>query len=151
MDAELFKIISPMGSWILVIIGWFFVRYDNNKRESRKELRNELDSIIILIDKIEEKAREYYKTPPGNSSGLALEIKSSIKRLGMHIKRISDSDKKYEKCKEHLLEYRIHVTSNDFECSSREPKPESHQIYIEIADSAINLQDALENAFKSKK
>lgn len=47
---------------LLVILGWMYVSYDNNKRETRKEKRQFLDRTILFLEDIAEDVVSYYIT-----------------------------------------------------------------------------------------
>lgn len=56
---ELARVLVPA---VLVMIGWFFVSRDNDRRETRKEKRQFLDRTIKLLEDIEGDSVSYFIT-----------------------------------------------------------------------------------------
>lgn len=56
---ELARVLVPAA---LVMIGWFFVSRDNDKRETRKEKRQFLDRTIKLLEDIQGDSVSYFLT-----------------------------------------------------------------------------------------
>ncbi|TFY92769.1 hypothetical protein DYL59_02060 [Pseudomonas kairouanensis] len=56
---ELARVLVPA---LLVMLGWFYVSRDNNRRETRKENRQFLDRTIMLLEEIEGDSVSYFLT-----------------------------------------------------------------------------------------
>ena len=68
------------GTWLIVIIGWFFVDWKNNRRELRKEKRALIDKINVDLNSIEKIAVEYHQNDHANVK-TSQEIKISLDRV----------------------------------------------------------------------
>ncbi len=64
---------APAVSWILVILGWWVVRCDQNGRERRKEVRSEVEDLAGQIHEIELRAYDYLPTTGVSGEGRSLE------------------------------------------------------------------------------
>ncbi len=142
------KALAPVGSWVIVIIGWMIVSKDNNKRELRKEIRAQVTEIGRMVDALVKEAAEYYCKPGSDPTTvtLALQIKRDLKRVSMAAQRLRAINAHFD-VGDALTELRQHVSGGGFDSAERPPcAPGDHKHY-EIADAAANFTDQLERRF----
>lgn len=146
---ECLRIVAPIGSLILVIIGWHFVRADNNKREDRRELRSLLDSIIEDIEKLQAKGFEYYLSGPEDANAVMLQIqlKTGLELLQGRISTIRRLHSKYFIHPEDFVALNRNLTGGDFESSQRVKRPPTDSKFLEIALSSKQLTLYLESEY----
>jgi hypothetical protein len=147
---EILKAVSPAVSWALVIAGWFVVSRDHNKREKRKEIRGELQTLHSHIRIIESEAHAYLvaQNDPSNSARAA-KIKRDLKRLSTDLSRICAGDCR-RAVSAQLVDFRQAVTGSDFESAARTPCNHDSVRLAEVAAAADELMSGLDNWFCSK-
>jgi hypothetical protein len=145
---EVLKAVGPVGSWILVIVGWAIVKSDNNARQQRKEIRERLDSLIYLITDIEKDSFEYYllDAQEAKSAGLAVSLKAKLRKLATDIHILCDINPSYH-CSSKLIDFRQSISANDFETLSRLKLSRHHRRFSEISSAAVDLISSLEQVF----
>lgn len=90
---ELARVVVPA---ILIITGWKFVSWDQNRRETRKERRQLLDRTIELIDSIGNDAiTMYVTTDDAESAKISVNMPPRLKRLEalLQVLNLRKSDK----------------------------------------------------------
>ena len=143
-----FATVAPLGSWVLVIVGWIVVNHGNNKREARKEMKAAVEAIIARSEKISDLAYDYFTAPPSPSnSRLAATIRSELKTLATELTNLRKaSDKKI--CAEHaLICLRQSVTSGKFDSADREPEDLDAEVFAEIDEAVMTLHRRLTTCF----
>lgn len=121
--------VSPWAvfvGWLLIVGGWFITNSQNNKRESRKELRASLDNVIKDIHETQLNALKYYTSEVEESYQLAFEIKASQSRILSKIERLRALHAGYFSL-EKLSEYMHALTGEDFESSCRRVRSYKNQ------------------------
>lgn len=84
----------PIITWLVIIIGWFIVNNQQNKREQRKERRAQIDIFNSNISQLEKKAISYH-TNILHDEQLAREIKrkfDELRKFSLRIKLIDIKD-----------------------------------------------------------
>lgn len=145
---SLFQTLAPLGSWILVILGWVVVNRGNNKREARKEMKAAVDAIIAKSEKISDLAYEYFTTLPSPSNNrLAATIRSELKTLATELANLRKiSDQKI--CAEHaLIGLRQAITSGKFDSADRKAETPDSDVFAEIDEAVITLHRRLTTCF----
>jgi hypothetical protein len=143
--------LAPAVSWVLVIVGWFFVSRDQNRRERRKEVRSEIERLIHEVGQIEIRAYEYLPTMADSkeSRSLGLRLKSDLQRLAQSITRLSQVDE--IDVKDALTTLRQAVTlGHDFDSKLRQPCDLDSAWALEVQTAANGLIDALESTFRKR-
>jgi hypothetical protein len=140
--------ISIIG-WLLILYGWNLTNKHNNKRESRKELRSELDRIVSELEMLKEKTFQYYTTSARGSEKLAFEIKTSQQTLLAKIENLSKRHPEFSlnNC---LVQFIDVVTGGDFESKTRKKRTYTNKrdtLLQEISLSTTNLITSLESDF----
>jgi len=145
---DLFKTIAPIGSWVLVIAGWFIVRRDQNRRELRKEVRALIDSVLDQVDTLEDDATTYFTTTDGSSgSGMGAAIRSSLKSIGVDVKHVYDASKGKIDAQEHLISLRKAITAGDFDSAARVAVADDHSIFDDIRSEVLSFRGHLQGSF----
>ncbi|SJM92555.1 hypothetical protein [Crenothrix polyspora] len=132
-------------TYALVIAGWFFVDWRNNKRELRKEKRSLIDRTHVDINSIESKAVEYHQGAHNNEQ-LSKEIKILLDRLIKVITReklISNNNfRKYS-------DFKRAITLNNFDSSSYICQPDNSELLDKIYSTKDNLVHEIEMKFSN--
>jgi len=141
---------APAVSWLLVLVGWFRLTNENNKRQLRKEVKERIDEIQELLNAIEDDSYEYYSLPQGpEAERLALRLKTKVSSVGHHLNVLSGIDAKYS-CSGLLIRLRRSVTGGAFESVERVPILLSDPIFQSISSSVVEISRAIDRAYASK-
>jgi hypothetical protein len=149
--ASVLKALGPIGSWILIIIGWKVVSRDHNQREDRKDVRALINNLGTLVRAIEEKAHRYY-LQGGATAGaqtLSMEIRRDFKRLAGDLGRLKklcgSVDFKFD-----LIAFRQAVSGGDFDVKKRSAcTPDSTKL-SDVSSAADSLLSILEDGFTER-
>lgn len=145
---ETFRTIAPVGSWVLVIIGWRIVLKDHDKREIRKEIKALIDSAIAKVDTLEDHAVEYFSTTDGGrGSAIAASIRSNLSSIATDIKHVREASKGLIDGESQLIALRQAITSGDFDSASRVAIPESDEMFEDIRSAILAFRSHLQGAF----
>jgi len=139
---------GPVASVILVALGWVWISRDNDRRESRKEIRTELNDLRDLIRDIEMSARSYFRTTPDDpeSDRLSSLIKRSLQTLAGRLIAIKLRWKELDLDSD-LTSFRRRITSGDFDSRQRRAISSTDLLILEIENAGQSLIDAIERAF----
>lgn len=142
---------APLLTFATVVVGWLWVSKDNNKRESRKELRANLNEIRELVLTIEGAARTYFQKPPADEEGhrLGFQIKRDLQHLAGRLTSLKICDKTLVFDNE-MAGYRSCITGRDFESNAREVRHYDDLLFLEICNSGQSLIDTIERAYAQK-
>jgi hypothetical protein len=143
--------LGPLLAFVTIVIGWGWVSRDNNKRESRKEIRANLNDIRTLTLQIEVSTRAYFQKPSGNEEAalLSITIKRDVQYLAGRCTALKACDPAMS-FDGLLAAYRRCVTGNDFDSKERPARPHTDMIFLEIGNAGQCLIDAYERAFAAK-
>lgn len=100
--------------WILTVIGWFVHNLYSNGRETRKEIRAEIDKLNDEVGNLLKSSNTYYCSSKKSEQKIAeSEILASFNKLGGIVERLEiiDPEIKLQKKLDDLYEA---VTSGDF-------------------------------------
>lgn len=82
IEAWMWEAARVLVPGLLVIFGWMYVSFDNNRRETRKEKRQYLDRMIVHLDIIERDVNAYYITgDQAEAQKLSSRIDPALMRL----------------------------------------------------------------------
>jgi hypothetical protein len=142
---------GPLLTLATVIVGWAWVSKDNNKRESRKELRANLNEIRELVLSIEATARTYLQRPPTDEEThhLGFQIRRDLQHLAGRLATLKAWNETFVFDNE-MLGYRSCITGKDFDTKARKARAFDDQLFLEICNSGQNLIDTIERAFAEK-
>ncbi|WP_152554256.1 hypothetical protein [Burkholderia sp. A1] len=149
------SVIAPSITPIIVVIGWIFVSRDNDRRETRKEVRSLLNDFSKRVDALEATAVEYFSKIDNSSSAdeasrAEIKIKREIERLDSSLQIINKIYKDFGGQKEF-----VSLTDTITRHSKFESKPGvivslNDQFYLRLALSCNQLTSVLEQSFLSK-
>lgn len=131
-------------SWVLIAAGWAVVNDQNNKRETRKEVRASLLELYKILDDIEDAAYEYHTTD--GDIAKARKIVRAIHEIAPRIIMARRGPIKFHYTKE-LAGFRRAITFANFDTSTFERKQPGDPLFDEIAATKRELITALELAY----
>jgi hypothetical protein len=131
-------------SWVLIVAGWVVVNHQNNKRETRKEVRASLLEVYKLLDEIEDAAYEYHSTD--GDAGKARKIVRAIQQIAPRIIMARRGPIKFKYTKA-LADFRRAITFSNFDTSAFERKRPEDPFFDQIAAAKRELITALEQAY----
>jgi len=137
---------SDIITWLLVITGWVIINHQQNIRETRKELRSNLDEIKLSLISIEKKSIKYHMNDIDAS--LASEIKLSISRVSTEIKLLALLDKETQKTL--IKTFRQAITLNNFDADNHVSYNYGSELILEISSTVDEISIALEQTFRNK-
>lgn len=143
---EWLQVLGSAPTWIIILIGWIVVNWQNDSRETRKEIRAKLDFIQKLIAEIEDDAYHYHTD--SNNSALARKIKRKIESAFGLISEISpffSSTPTFE-----MAQFRRSVTLRNFANHDYRQLTENDEILDDIGHAAFDLARALEKQYSQK-
>lgn len=140
--------IAPLGSWILVIAGWYVVNKGNNKREARKEIKAMLDAALARTDRIAELAQDYYASEPGaENSKRAARIRSDLKTLATEVSNLRSASSNHIDANRALITLRQAITGGKFDSADRPAEGPESEVFEEINDAVVGFHRRLTTAF----
>lgn len=141
---ELIKITLPS---LLIIVGWAVVSRGNDKRETRKEIRQFLDRSLESVDSIREKAIACLTLPDGEGcKKLELAIEPELMRLDHALNLL---DLKISGNKISAVGLRKAVTNNGcYRVPGRQELDLDHRVLQDINTQAAELAGNLEAAYR---
>lgn len=138
--------------WVITIFGWIWVKSDNDRRQSRKELRERLDIIQDLVTEIEDLAFHYFTNAQGSDSDAeANVIRSKLKKLGHQVAVVKKVHGDAFNAESLLIDFRKSVTGGEFDSHSRMAVRETDPVLLDIQDSGWELVSKLDSAFDQPK
>ncbi|WP_322073310.1 hypothetical protein [Burkholderia cepacia] len=153
---ETFKnIISPLLSPIVVMIGWGFISKDNDKRETRKEVRSLLNDFAKRVDALESAAVEYFSTidnekAPDQACRAEIRIKREIERLDASLQVLNRIYPDFGGTKEFISLTDVVTRHSKFESKPGPIVSFNDQFYLRLALACNVLTSVLEHAFLSR-
>lgn len=137
--------------WALIVIGWSYNNHKSNVRESRKELKALVDTLVEDIKALKEKALLYYVSPIKGSDKLGFEIVAAQHSI---VSRIDCLSKKYPNttlnAKKRLLEFIDVITGGDFDSYRRKVTSYANKkeiLLLRIHHISVDLCNAIEADF----
>ena len=145
---SLLQTVAPLGSWVLVIAGWLFVRRDNNRREARKEAKSLVDSCIARSERLGSMARTYLEGAYGSENAqLSARIKLELKTLGTEVQALNESTKKEITAGRELIALRRAITGGTFDSANRQPTLGTDPVFAEIDDAIVDFHRKMTESF----
>lgn len=143
-------ILGQLVTWILVVVGWYFVNRKNNERETRKELRNALDEFHVFLDQIETQAVEYH-TSASQDTVLATALKRDLhRRLPARINRLESRGLNTVDLGRPVVELRKAITLENFDSHSFAQRQMADSIITRIGIARDDLAEAIEALFAAQ-
>lgn len=131
-------------SWVLIAAGWVVVNDQNNKRETRKEVRTSLLELYKVLDEIEDAAFEYHTTD--GDAGKARKIVRAIQQIAPRIIMARRGPIKFHYTNA-LAGFRRAITFTNFDTSTFERKQPEDHFFDAIAAAKRELITSLELAY----
>lgn len=135
-------------TWVVIIFGWFIVNWQNNKRETRKEIRNQIDLFTQKLKSLEEDSILYHKNSRHDA-----ELSKSIKRDLEYLIKLSRRLKLLDNIilNRQIIELRKSITFSNFDNPTKhQPQVESSSLLGGIYVSCDNFVDTFEQAYINK-
>ncbi len=146
---KLLQGLSGPVSWALVIVGWFIVSRDHNRRVRRSEIRKVMDEMNVLIMQIESIARGYWLTDGAADTAkmAALNLKRQLKHLA-NKKNILQRTNEGFKLENSMKLFRQALTLGDFESRTRKALQDNDPRFDEINNFGVEFIDNIEASFE---
>ncbi|PNM90252.1 hypothetical protein QGN06_25490 [Achromobacter xylosoxidans] len=102
MSGEFYRLyIAPTLPPLLIVLGWFFVSRDNDRRETRKEIRALINEYAKKLDLQMERVAEYFSKidnakSPTRAQLAEVAIKQAFDRLEAALRLIQKMDCRYQ-------------------------------------------------------
>lgn len=140
--------LAPLGSWILVIAGWYVVSKGHNKREARKEIKATLDGAVARSERIAELAQDYYASDPGfENAKRAGRIRSELKTLATEVHILRSASEAKIDANHALIALRQAITGGEFDSSNRAAEPPESEVFAEIDEAVVAFHRRLTVSF----
>lgn len=135
-------------TWFLILGGWFVVNWQNNRRESRKELRAAIDSLRSDILSLRTTSIKYHTTMPVSGDGNAILV--LFKRLSRSTNRLNVKRREINSVGAYMNAFKQAVTLSNFQ-SHRHRVHHSGSDFIDLIECSVEeLLDELEDCFCKK-
>jgi hypothetical protein len=136
--------IGQSVSWVVIFLGWIVVNYQNNARETRKEIRASLLDLYKQLDTIEDAAFEYH-TKAGDPV-IARRLRRDIQQIAPRIIMARRGPMKINYSKP-LAAFRKSITFENFDSSKFVAKSPQDPFFDDITGCKRDLIGALESAY----
>ncbi|MCX8490846.1 MAG: hypothetical protein ORN54_07245 [Cyclobacteriaceae bacterium] len=130
---------------IVTLIGWYIVNRQNNKRETRKEIRSAADKSKDLLREVSINGFEYWQ---GNPDVPAWKITSLLGELEVELCRFPDGKNLQTTLLNILTDLTDAITGGQFESKNRPVRTPKDKEMREIAKCRENLLRAIESKYK---
>jgi hypothetical protein len=149
------NLIAPTLSPVIVIIGWVFISRDNDRRETRKEVRSLINDFCKRVDALEATAVEYFsKLDNAQNSDDAcmaeIRIKREIERLDSSLQVLNKIYSKFGCAKEFDALTDVITRHSKFESKPGPVVLLNDQFYLRLALACNQLTSALEQSFLTR-
>ena len=138
--------VSQTVTWLIVLIGWFVIDKQNNRREQRKEIRAAIDALGEMLDVLEQDAINFHTS--GFDERKGSELRLAIQRLSARVGRLSFSEN--VNLNTRIIDLRRAITLRNFESTNHNVQQNDSQIILTIAAAKDSLIDELEFLFKER-
>lgn len=145
--------LAPSLTPIIIIVGWIFVSKDNDRRETRKEIRKVIDSITLKLDTLYNESTHYFCAIDNKDSSAAcraeVRIKQNIEKVDGELEILSKINKHFNSASAFLDTLASAITGHPkFESRSLcTPIPHNDESLLSIALHQKNLLNELEQTY----
>jgi isoleucyl-tRNA synthetase len=141
---------TPYLPLIFTIIGWWVVSRQNDKRERRKEIREQIKQFEQRIDAIIAATIQYYilDGKDAKCAELSTKMRYNISVLDPLRKRIELAGLNCDIVNE-TLAFKQAVTGDKFESASRKKLQANDPLLLEVANAGFELVDKFEKSYFS--
>lgn len=156
LTAEFYRLyIAPSLPPLLIIIGWFFVSRDNDRRETRKEIRALLNEISKKLDGLYDDAMSYFCSIDNIAQSVEAQIaevtiKQSLERIDSSLQILGKMEPRFLVASDKFEELTKAITGHPkFESRSQSTGIQEHSDFemLRIALARSNLISCLEDVF----
>lgn len=157
LTSEFYRLyIAPSLPPIVIIIGWFFVSRDNDRRETRKEIRALLNDMSKNLDKLHDQAISYFcdidnSTQVSEALKSEIQLKQSLERFDSTLQVLGKMESKFRSSSQYFEELVQSITGHPkFESRSPPSTNKLHQVdeaVLQVALARSNLISHLEHTF----
>ena len=135
-------------TWVLVVFGWLIISRQNDKRETRKEIRQKIDMIKRSMADLENSAVEHHTA--GQTAARCMLIKREIVRLGKDLSILAALGLPMPYYALKISRIRQSITLKNFDSISYAVLLPSDSIIADIADATDELRAFLEFRYADK-
>lgn len=132
-------------TWILVVVGWVIVNWQNNRREDRKEVRAALTKICLDIGELEKDGITFHTSRTQNYN-LASKILLAQAKLSEHLSHLRIRRSSYFS---ELTAFTDAISLENFHDSKFVRQAISSPLVDNIRDTATELEAVLEAEFSN--
>lgn len=129
---------------LLVIVGWFATHVFSEMRERRKEMRGQIDKLIVNLHKIEADTRSFHSAPAFDSVK-ANDLRVSLDRFERTASRMAVFNQ--DELARHYRLIRQGATLQNFEPSTFTPQPLDAALLMDFSDISWDIEDAMETQY----
>jgi len=133
-------------TWILVIGGWLIVNYQQNQRETRKEIHHDLTLTLDRVETIEKLSIEYHTNV--HNEDIARSVKLHLQRLWSECDSLSILGS--DSLSNLLCELRKSITLKNFDARDHAKLSKDDELIAEISSRIVSLENALKRGYKEK-
>lgn len=144
---EWFYIIAAIIPWVIAVTGWIVVNRDNNKRESRKELRAKVDRVIQDVRSLHSIALKYH-TAQHRDELAARQIRADLKLISNRIFQLRLLNPERASCL--IIDLRQRITLTNFDTREHTPIDVGSEKVAAIDEVVDALENDLEREFRDK-
>jgi Mg2+ and Co2+ transporter CorA len=147
---DISHIISAIGqvvTWILVIIGWTVINRQHNVRESRKEMRAQLDILRKSVLQVETRAENYHIAEK-HSDEEARKIKVELTRVANIVDRLQLLNQHEQEHR--IIKLRKSITLNNFDSHEHKQLSLDSNLIAKINSAVDDLINSLEQSYKQR-
>ncbi|GMQ83713.1 MAG: hypothetical protein BMS9Abin06_0451 [Gammaproteobacteria bacterium] len=132
-------------TWLIVIGGWWIVNHQQDRRETRKEIRARLNEVRSRLELLENKSHVYHTSE--HDQATAREIKLHLTRLWFEAELLCLA--KENLLSQSLTRLRRSITLNNFESKTHKPLPDDDQLIATISAAVVDLESLLEKGYST--
>lgn len=164
--AEWTKAFAPWVALAFVFLGWRVSNGQANSRETRKEIRQQVDRAIKLIESAADLGMKVHSTPlPALSSDESdpksqqplidaqskmRQMKFSLSQLSPQIQLLKERGIGSTDITDALIELRMNLMGGDFETTEQKPWPSDDPRWTVLSGSCVKLVTCLERAYQQR-
>ncbi|WP_237173012.1 hypothetical protein [Paracandidimonas lactea] len=152
-SVEIFRsYIAPALAPLIVAIGWVVVSRDNDRRETRKEIRSLINELIKRAEKLTDEAQYYFcelKNSTDDARSAEIKIKQGLERLDSLLQVLVKMEKRFDQASTSVGKFMDVITGHEkFESRSYTRKFSiDHVDVMKIALAQADLFNVLETIY----
>lgn len=140
---ELVRTFAPI---VLIVLGWYIINKQNDKRETRKELRSLVDKTQNDIDEVVTQAIRFHTDKYDGLEGMMVQTRlGRITTAATNLGEIFSTD-----LNSYCVDFRQSITQYNFDKSEHRPLEQNDPIIRTIIDNGQSLSYELDSSFQKK-